>query len=177
MHKITVKQASLYFRTKDRKYLTMNYFNRGIEKKFMAEFNQAFAGVDYDVLLDEKFYSLLLFHRGYNLYYSLHEAMRYALQSDNVELITKLRKEFKELFGKDFDKVDDLKLIRTEIERYIDKYKAEIKNEEVNYDEEFDFDKLIYFVERMMGVPVDNKMYLYQFNNKLQNALNDARRN
>lgn len=166
---ITLEKTSLYFETLDPAYLcifnTFGLINRGGEKKFIEQFNKLFGADGLDALSDDKQMEMLIFNRAYNLLPAMHEGLRIGLQVKNQKKVRKslkyLFEMYHEEFGKKFKSFDDLKRIKTEINRL----KSKLKNFKIQdaKPQKFDFEEVVVNTELLLGQQIDRSLKLFQF--------------
>ena len=173
IHKITIQQASEWFDSEDASCLLKWYempFKAKIINRFTTEFNELFNG---KINLSDEAFKLILFNRAFNLLPALHEAIRCSLLSGNKNTLLKGMPMYKEEFGEDFLKIDDLARIKREIKRLRSKYEAyQGEPKEV---EKFDFEKLVIAVEQIVGQHINRDLKLYQFKTYYEKAKKDGR--
>ena len=151
VYKLSIEQVSLIFEAHD-----LSCFGRNKEKKytqFINEYNELFnsgSGV-------KKFNTDKLLLRWYVKHMKLR-AMYDALTTCEAE---NSKAEFKKMFHKEFETIDDLKLVTDEANRLNDKMKI-LKPDEVKKDG-ISFSRLILIIEDSRGIPISMETKLFQF--------------
>jgi len=146
VYKLSIEQVSLVFEAGDLSCFGRNSKNKHSE--FIREYNELFnSGMDNKKFNTDIFLLKL---------YTKHLKLRIMYDSLTTCEAENSAKEFKEIFGHDFESVNDLKLLTDEAQRINDK--MTILN-----DKGISFSKLINIVENSRGIPIDRNTKLFQF--------------
>lgn len=151
VYKLTIQQVSLIFEADD-----LSCFGRNAKRKhldFIKEYNELFNSGHNNKQFDNAKFMLRM--------YIKHLKLRVMYDSLSTCEAKNSVAEFKEIFGKEFESIDDLKMLTNEAQRINDK--MTIMSAPKKTDNGISFSKLINIVETSRGIPIDRNIKLFQF--------------
>lgn len=78
---------------------------------------------------------------------------------------------YKDYFGKDFENINDLKAIQSEISKLTNQYNSLFSNDDDLPEKEIDFEEILFSIEISLGIPINRKEKLYKFESYYKKAL------
>lgn len=152
VYRLSVEQVALIFEAND-----LSCFGRNQKQKhseFIKEYNELFNSNSDDKQFDSRKTLLRLFVKFQKL-----RAMYSALTTCEAE---NSKKEFKTMFGKEFETIDDLKFITETAKQLDDKIKILTPKDEPTK-KGLSFVKTVIVVEESRKIPINRKIKLYEF--------------
>jgi aldehyde:ferredoxin oxidoreductase len=154
VYKLSLEQVSLVFEAHD--LSCFGFFKNTNYRDFISEYNELFNSGSGKKQFNSERFSLTL--------YLKHQKLRAMYDALTVCDAENSRKEFKAMFGKEYESTDDLKLITNLAEQINQKLEAlNPKESDKSTKEGISFNKLVTIVELSRGINIDRKIKLYEF--------------
>lgn len=176
IYEVSLMNASLYFDSKNSKYLGGGIFSFNTERRFLNEFNLLFSLIDPSKYITEEKYKLYIYNKAYNELPAMYEGIRTGIIGGNQDVLKYLFAEYKEEYGEEFMKIEDLKIIQNQIEHYRTKYEG-LKEVQPKKDQKFDFEKMIVGIEQSLAITINRQLKVFQLKPYYENAIEQSRKN
>ncbi len=156
VYKLTIEQVALIFENKDYSCFGLFFRQRKLSR-FLDEYNRLFNKGAGNKELSLQFTVFKMYTKQMKLR-AMYDSLIYSETAENA------KKEYKLLFGKDYEGVDDLNKLVSEANRLTEKIKLlERPQKETEDKNSIGFAQLVVIVESSRGIPIDRKIKLFEF--------------